>query len=158
MIHSQLKNHIVDIRNSARLKRNVENYMQAWSETPVDRYGRVLSKFERKPNRFTGQSIPYAHVFYADHLGWHVRIGLPRGLKQYSGSRYGVSRTTQLPNGFEYVGFADMKEAARAVAQIRKWAVESLNTGDYSNFINWLDAGDGSHRYYDAKGNWSNTL
>jgi hypothetical protein len=158
MIHSLVPNHIVDIRATSRLKHEVETYMEKWTKLPVNARGQILSKSKRKPNSFTGQVIPFAHVFFADHLGWHVRIGLPKALKQFAGSRYGVSKSTWLPNGFEYVGAESMEEAAGFVAKIREWAIEGLESGDYRHFMNWLDAGDGSHRYYNRSGAWSKHL
>ena len=156
MIHSLIPNHIVDIRASARLKREIENYMEKWANLPVDSKGRVLGRV-RKPNKHNGMVIPFQHVCFAPHLGWHVRIGLPKMLWQYAGSRYGISVDGK-PNGFEYVGAESMEQAAGFVAKIREWAIEGLNTGDYRHFMNWLDAGDGSHRYYDRSGAWSKHL
>jgi hypothetical protein len=51
-----------------------------------------------------------------------------------------------------------MEEAAGFVAKIREWAIEGLESGDYRHFMNWLDAGDGSHRYYNRSGAWSKHL
>lgn len=131
-------NQVTDVRNSPRTMRAVLNFMDKWAKKSVDKKGYVLGQ-KRK-------TIPFAHVLYAPHLGWHVRIGLPADLKFFAGSRYGVSKN-QVPNGFEYVGFETMEQACKKVRAIRTLAVN----GDVDGFMNWIDAGDGSHRWYDNR-------
>ena len=88
------------------------------------------------------KKIKYAYVYHAGPVcsgNYSVRIGLPKELKMFSGTRYGVSKTTGLPNGFEFKHFETQKEAADFVRNIG-----SMKIG---RFIDFLKGGDGSGRY-----------
>ena len=138
-------NQVTDVRNSPRTMRAVLNLMDKWANLPVDSKGRVLGRV-RKPNKHNGMVISFQHVYFASHLGWHVRIGLPADLKFFSGSRYGASED-QVPNGFEYVGFETMEQACEKVRAIRTLAVNE----DYDGFFAWISTGDGTTRFFDKK-------
>ena len=136
---------IKDVRNANRTSLAILDYMDKWASKNVDKNGYVLS-------RKAAKKIPFEGVFHAGPVAgadskYSVRINLPLDLKQFAGSRYGCWAKTGLPNGFEYVGFRTQKDACEFVKQIRDLAV----AGDVNGFTNWLDKGDGSHRYYEKK-------
>ena len=131
--------HVQDIRNAARTAEAVVRFHEKFQEARrnhADRQGLIRSRVKTK-------KIPYAHVYHAGPVAggaYTVRIGLPRDLKQFSGSRYGISRVTGQPNGFEFVGF----ETQRAAAEY----VRSISEMNYRQFLQWLQKGDGSHKFY----------
>ena len=128
--------HVQDIRNAARTAEALVRFHEKFQRAARDRNGFLKSKVKTK-------KIPYAHVYHAGPVAggvYTVRIGLPRDLKQFSGSRYGISRTTGQPNGFEFVGF----ETQRAAAEY----VRSVADMKYPEFLAWLQKGDGSHKFY----------
>lgn len=137
---------IRDIRNANRTAMAISAYMDKWASKKVDKNGYVLSRKKNKSNN------PFEGVFPAGPIAgkdskYSVRISLPLDLKQYAGSRYGCWAQTGQPNGFEYVGFRTVKEGCEFVKTIRDLAV----AGDVNGFTNWLDAGDGSNRFYEKK-------
>jgi hypothetical protein len=88
------------------------------------------------------KKVKYANVYHAGPVcsgNYSVRIGLPKQLKMFSGTRYGVSKTTGLPNGFEFPHFESQKQAAEFIRNIGGMTI--------GQFINFLKAGDGSGRF-----------
>ena len=136
---------IKDIRNANRTSIAILTFMDKWASKKADKNGYVLSRVSTK-------KIPFEGVFHAGPVAgadskYSVRISLPLELKQFAGSRYGCWALTGLPNGFEYVGFRTQKDACEFVKTIRDLAV----AGDVNGFTKWLDAGDGSNRFYEKK-------
>jgi hypothetical protein len=128
--------HVQDIRNAARTAEALVRFQEKLHHAARDRNGFLKSKVKTK-------KIPYAHVYHAGPVAggrYTVRIGLPKDLKQFSGSRYGISRVTGQPNGFEFVGFETQRTAAEYVRSIADMS--------YSEFLAWLQKGDGSHKFY----------
>jgi hypothetical protein len=129
---------VQDIRNAARTAEAVVRFHEKLQRAPRDRNGFIKSRVKTK-------KISYAYVYHAGPVAgaestYTVRMGLPRSLKQFAGSRYGISKVTGQPNGFEFVGFETQRDAAEYV--------KSIADMDYRQFLAWLQKGDGSHKFY----------
>jgi hypothetical protein len=138
---------VKDVRRANRTASAVIDFMEKFRNSNTDAKGYLLSRNSKKKN-------PYLYVFGAGPVAgadgkYSVRINLPEPLKQFSGSRYGCWKETGLPNGFEFVGFSSIKAACDFVKSIKTLA----DNNNVEGFLQWLNNGDGSHRFYDKQGN-----
>ena len=120
------------------------------NEDTIEAILRFYEKFQNMTNKGTeyimskkaDRKVKFAYVHHAGPVcsgNYSVRIGLPKELKMFAGTRYGVSKVTGLPNGFEFKHFETQKEAADFVRNIGNMTI--------GRFIDFLKAGDGSGRY-----------
>lgn len=137
---------VKDVRCANRTASTVIDFMEKFRNAKTDAKGYLLSPNSKKKNN------PYLGVLAAGPVAgaegkYSVRIGLPKPLKQFAGSRYGCwtsGPNKGQPNGFEFVGFSSMKAACEFVKSIKTLA----DNNDVEGFLQWLNNGDGSHRFY----------
>jgi hypothetical protein len=139
---------VADIRQDDTVEAIVRFYEKFKHNPNRDSKGYIISTSKKKAK----STVPYAYVFRAGPVcagNYSVRIPLPNQLKVFAGTRYGVSKKTGLPNGFEFKGFESKREAADFVKE--------LSTMSIRRFIDFLKAGDGSGKFYHCGFNTSIT-
>jgi hypothetical protein len=130
---------IADIREDQTVEAIVRFYEKFKHNSNKDTNGYIISPNKKKAS----SNLPFAYVFRAGPVcagNYSVRIPLPNQLKVFAGTRYGVSKKTGLPNGFEFKGFESRREAAEFVKEI--------STMSFRRFLDFLRAGDGSGKFY----------
>lgn len=130
---------VYDVRQDETVEAVVRFHEKFKNFSHRDKSGYLISPNKKKAS----STNPFAYVFSAGPVcagNYSVRIPLPRELKIFAGTRYGVSKKTGLPNGFEFKGFESRREAAEFV--------KDISTMSIRRFIEFLKAGDGSGKFF----------